>query len=744
MHGRGSFDIAQKPAHFNIYFTYNEPLGVVRPFLPPEFSSLSTGGIQGETRLFGSLDRVQSSSTLGLIELGNEELGCFSTKLVVHTTGDRFTIEPATLTRSGKVIATIDTITNRKGALQFHAIVSNLDLATIIPADSESEPYIKAVVSGSIETTVEGFPLQFSVTAQEVALGTIMLTAASAQGTLTTSGMQLDTCTLHDERRSVIGGTARIPWSVIVGKSNETDTLRAAVTVSGDLLATIEHNFNSSVGGHGQGSARIAFAAAGDNWRFTEGVVRVPQGVLTVKPFVLDEIKEFAFLATVDSSGLVHTNLQGTIRKRPIRIFSEQVIPPGYEPLQMGPFNFGVLQVVTPKKGVDLHLPGFMALKERGDIEFLGKSPFKNFTISGPFDRLKLTGSWVLRGLEFTFPMLPNNEVTWDFDPFPYITWEMDFRPGDRKVRYFWDLVGKRKRLMRFVEGYLDLSSGVRLRGRDLDKTFRVYGALRSYKGAAYYGRVFDRNFDVGVEFFPQKPDKNQGYNNLPLLWGSAESDADSNRRERIKLTSVVNDPATGTVSEKGRLLDGPTPNIIFHLSSDFEEMPGGSEREYYQQAGITVANVGGAGSAVSQFGEQMFHRYLLQRWERRFARSVGLDVINIESSIVSNYFNKLYGRQFEGLFHEDDYLAFANVGVTVGRYFFRDFLLLKARGELIPIEMMLKPEYSIGLEFQPSRYLMMDVNYGFHVLDAEIQHNPLLMLQVRLPIRRMRNLLKF
>ena len=57
---------------------------------------------------------------------------------------------------------------------------------------------------------------------------------------------------------------------------------------------------------------------------------------------------------------------------------------------------------------------------------------------------------------------------------------------------------------MRFVEGYLDPSSVIRV-GRDLDKTFRLYGTIRSFKGSAYYGKVFDRNFDVGVEFVPQK-----------------------------------------------------------------------------------------------------------------------------------------------------------------------------------------------------------------------------------------------
>lgn len=41
------------------------------------------------------------------------------------------------------------TTTNSRGALQFHAVCSDLDLATSISADPDAESLIKAVVSGS-------------------------------------------------------------------------------------------------------------------------------------------------------------------------------------------------------------------------------------------------------------------------------------------------------------------------------------------------------------------------------------------------------------------------------------------------------------------------------------------------------------------------------------------------------------------------------------------------------------------
>jgi hypothetical protein len=404
-----------------------------------------------------------------------------------------------------------------------------------------------------------------------------------------------------------------------------------------------------------------------------------------------------------------------------------------------------MLQVKTPDKGIDIHLPGFMPVGELGDIEFLGKNPFSSFTLSGPLDALRITGTWVLRDLDFTFPFLNTNEMPWDFDPFPYITWDLDLKPGNRRVLYFWDLSGKRRRILRFLEGYLDPTSIVKVRGRDLDYSFRIYGLIRSLKGALYYGKTFDRNFDVGVDFAPVKYKSNRGYYNLTIIWGSAEALSDSSRINRIKVTCMVHNPITNAVSEKGRLVEGKTLNVSFQLSNDFEGLPGESEHEFYRQAGLQFTSLSGAGGLVSDFGEQFFHRYLLQRWERKLAKKLGVDVINIESSITSNYFNKLYSRQFEGLWDQDDYLALANVGITVGRYFFHDYLFLKARGELVPIDTtLLKPQYSVGMEFQPNRYLIMDFNYGVYKGEEHLEHDPRVMMQLTLPMSRIRKLLKF
>jgi len=248
------------------------------------------------------------------------------------------------------------------------------------------------------------------------------------------------------------------------------------------------------------------------------------------------------------------------------------------------------------------------------------------------------------------------------------------------------------------------------------------------------------------LDFAPQKMESGEGYDNLPIIWGSAETFSDSSRFDRIKLTLLVRDPETGSLSEKGRFSD-----MTFRVSSDFAEIPGEAELEFYREAGlnfITFKHAGKkAGEMMSSIGDQYINRYFLQRIERRLARRLGLDVFSFETSIASNYFNYLYNNpnEISGLARQWDYLAFANVGVTLGRYFLRDKVFLKWRTELIPKDLLLTPEHNIGVEYQPLDYFWVDFNYGFFRNEDDImESNPKLRMQLRLPITKLRNYFDF
>jgi hypothetical protein len=546
-------------------------------------------------------------------------------------------------------------------------------------------------------------------------------------------GVEIEKLRALDGSRVRITGEGVVPWAFWRGEERETDTLRGALHVRGDLLASFQNSMDGPIGGTGEGEIEIAFTATSEEWHFSRAYADIPHGALTLYPFVQDTIEEFRFRMEMDEAARVHTHIQGAVRDKPITISSSHEIPEGYEPIELGPVSLGVLQVRTPQRGIALHLPGFMEPEVRGEVEFASRKPFDAFTLSGPVERLRISGTWVLRDVEFTFPFLDEEVLPWDWDPYPYVTWEMDLVVGNRQVVYFYDVALKR-RFLRAFECHLEPGSKVRVRGRMEDNTFRLLGSVRANRGEVFYGKVFDRNFEAGCDFEPVRLADGGGYDNLPIIWGSVEALSDTSRFDRVKLTLMVRDSATGALSSKGRFRD-----IEFRLSSRFEEIPGESERAFYRAAGLRFSSLEGAGGFVSDFGEQYLHRYLLQRFERRLAKRLGLDVISVETSIASNYFYYLYHRRLDDLGNQWDNLAFGNVGITVGRYFFRDKLFLKWRTELVPTDTLLHPEHSIGLEYQPFRFLLFEAGTELYRGESAVDVNPSVRMRLRVPLKRSR-----
>ncbi len=743
--GRGIIHFATAPFEIEGSITTSFPLKKLIS-MKPQWSSVDISGtVSGHSRITGTIDKPHIRSEVRIRNLGSSGFKGVETDAIVTWINDELCVLPFVVRKNNRILASFDSIKSVKSSFSLSGDFDNIDVYSVIAPLLPRDLRLLSVISGSISTSGNGFPIKIQCFSPSVVCNKWNFDSVSVSASIDKKGIGVRSFKAQDGSIMHLSGSGFLPWSLIDNNLNENDTVRGRIDAQGDFLAYLAKNVESPIDGRGPGTARFSFVSTPGVVKCTEGILSIPEGVLTVKPFVLDDIKNFSFTMNVDTSLNVHTYTAGTVKRRRISISSTHTIPDGFEPFEIGPFNFGMLQVKTPDKGIDIHLPGFMPIGELGDIEFQGRNPFEHFTLSGPLDALRITGTWVLRDLDFTFPFLNTNEMPWDFDPFPYITWDLDLKPGNRRVLYFWDLSGKRRRILRFLEGYLDPTSIIKVRGRDLDYTFRLYGQIRSLKGALYYGRTFDRNFDVGLDFIPVKYQTNRGYDNMPVIWGSAEALSDTSRLNRVKVTCMVHNPVTNAVSEKGRLVEGKTLNVSFQLSNDFDGLPDEAEHEFFRQAGLQFTSLGGAGELVSGFGEQFFHRYLLKSWERKLAKKLGVDVINIESSITSNYFSKLYSRQFEGLWDQDDYLALANVGITVGRYFFHDYLFLKARGELVPIDTtLLKPQYSVGMEFQPNRYLIMDFNYGVHKGEEHLEHDPRLMMQLTLPMSRIRKLLKF
>jgi hypothetical protein len=714
------------------------------------------GTLSGSSLIVGPLDRLRSRSDLHFRQADVAGISPLSLDAVVSTDGARAHVPRTAVRMNERAIVTIDTLALGDSLVRFSGSFDGVVLSDLLKQVLPEDLHVTGAASGSFAAGPRGLPIAVKVQSSRVTIDRWALDSIRLSAQLLEHGIAIGELRAADSTRCGVRCSGFLPYAFLVDSMGDADTVLLKVRAQGDLLAGIGKNVDSPVNGHGIGVAQFVALGTTDGWSFPEGTVTMPKGTMTFRPFLKDRVDNLSFSLKVVDSTQVEVDMRGQIGRKHFSVLSSHDIPSGYEPIQIGPLDLGVLQMWTPDRGIPIHVPGFMAIGETGDVEFAAKKPFDAFTLAGPADKITISGTWVLQDVEFTYPFL-DEKLPWDFDPMPYVTWDLDIKPGRRTV-YYWDLRSKRRQLVRFFEATADRSSWLSVRGRLIDNTLRLDGVAKSFKGAIYYGKVFDRNVRVALEFTPLSLGKGLGYNNYPILSGSAEAFSDSSRFDRITLTLRLTDPTTGSVAEKGRVALIPasklrgarrgstgkdsTVNFVFHLSSGFEEIPGESERDFYQEAGVVFGSLEGAGQFVGSFGEQYLHRFFLQRFERRLAKALGLDVISFESSIASNYFSYLHGRPDGQDWNRLSLLA--NMGVTFGRYFLRDYLFVKARGEFVPTDTLVRPEYSLGFEFMPAQYFMMDVSNSFYVEGSAVQYNPRIQMQLRLPIKRLRNFLNF
>ena len=742
---------------------HDMPLAALNAWFLRKSVPLKNGTISGNTRISGTHGRIITESYFHVRRCAAGPLTDLETEAVCKTHDSVFIVSPLTIEKDGVKFMSIDTLSNAGATLlsgHFDAVSIGSIMAGIAPDFSGDHP-TKGLVSGTLRAPRGGFPMTATFRCARASMDAWGLDSLKADLSIVKKGVIVKQFTAQDGARVRLSAAGTIPWAVLSNKigPNETggqqDSLSLSLSAKGDFLSSVEKNlsdrFNLPIKGSAQGAVEMELGGVAGSLRLTKALCRIPKGTISVKPYIQETINDLSVSMNLEardsasddesmtiSLAPVSFDISATINKRPIRVISSHKIPAGFEPIKIGFLDAGVLLASTPKHGIDVHVPGLMEPGKEGDVEFGPIGPLGAFTLSGPVDKLRITGAWTIRGGDFTFPPLVNAETAIPFDPFPYITWDLDLRAGNRKIKYFYD-AGTSRRLVRFVECYLDPVSVLSLRGRDKDATFKILGSVRSTKGTVYFRRTFDRNIDAGLDFVPKPLPGKKGFDNVPIIWGSAEAVSENNRLDRVKLTLVTRDSVTGALSEKGRFYD-----IRFRMSTDAETMPGDTALNFFTEEGKKMGSVEGAGGFVSSLGEQYLHRYLLQNFEERLAKRLGLDVINVETSIASNYFNKLYNRQFFSLANEWNYLAFANVGITVGRYVLYDKVFLKWRTELVPVDTLLAPEYTMGFEFQPLSFFMMDVNYGVRQEGRSLEYNPQLIMQLRLPIDNIRKYFKF
>jgi len=513
-----------------------------------------------------------------------------------------------------------------------------------------------------------------------------------------------------------------------------------SVNSKGDFLAAAGSFKESPVSGRGDGLISFSGNITDGDLSITSGRLLIPHGELLLFPFVRGSIENVYADVNVIGRNRVSIAVQGSLERRQLTIRNDYNVG-DLTPFKVANLNLGVLRVWTDRGGVPVFLPGFMENRRNnvGFIETAGKGDIPTFTVaSHPDNLVTLAGTLLIRRADITFPLLDDVEYPFDFDAFPYIYFDLDIRPADRSVQYFYQIGREnRRRGIRIIECTIDPSGTIGVRGNDPDGTFKVVGQLRSYSGYMFYGRMFDKNLEIGLDFQPEPMPGGFGYDNLPIIWGRAETFSDTNRLERVSVKLKTRDERTGELRERGRF----TTLVISPESDNIHRPQDEAAAEYYR----SIGSLAQAGEMATVLGDNYISSFFLNYWGRQIARKIGLDIFRFETSIMGNSLDFFTQRQLdENTTRNWNYLAFANSGFTAGKYIANDFFL-KYQTEFIAQDLELVPRHKFGIEYQPLPYLWMDFNYGFHheTQTNEIVTNPEVRVQVRMPfsnIRRMFN----
>ena len=509
-----------------------------------------------------------------------------------------------------------------------------------------------------------------------------------------------------------------------------------SVNSQGDFLAAAGSFKESPIGGKGAGTISFSGNITEGELRITNGRIIIPSGEMSVYPFVRGSIENvFADMKTTGRNR-VSVAVQGVLDRRRLTIRNDYNVGE-LTPFRVANLNLGVLRVWTDRGGIPVFLPGFMENRRGnvGYIETARKGDIPTLTIaSHPDNFVMLAGTLLLRKTDITFPLLDDVEYPFDFDVFPHLYFDLDIRPADRSVRYFYQIGREdRRRGIRIIECVIDPSGTIGVRGNDADGTFRVVGRLRSNSGYMFYGRMFDRNFEIGLDFQPEPLQGGFGYDNLPIIWGRAETFSDTNRLERVSVRLKTRDERTGELRSRGRF----TSLVIVPESDNINRPQDEAAAEYYR----SIGGLAQAGEMAATLGDNYISGFFLNYWGRQIARKIGLDMFRFETAIMGNSLDFLMQRQLDEATTQNwNYMAFAGSGFTAGKYLGNDFLL-KYQAELMPQDFSLIPRHKFGIEYQPLPYLWLDFNYGFHQESQtnEIITNPEVRMQVRMPFSDLR-----
>ena len=510
-----------------------------------------------------------------------------------------------------------------------------------------------------------------------------------------------------------VSGSGNIPF-------NNTDPLSVDGSFVGDILSFIPRLNKFFV--DGSSLAEIEFRLGGNTnrIRIKSGYAEIEKGELwlqKVVPYIENihgriEIAEGTnqvnfknFKAEVDGAVLTINTV------RDITLPSGTQLDSWY--FKGTDLDFGILQLETSDRGITVNIPGLMLDDDNAKFYLSGMNKNEKFYFAGPVKHPQLRGTLTLYDSRFTFPFLTTNKPGADrsvvVEFLENINWDVLVKSGEDVV-YFREIPAYIDNV--YTEAYIDeTSKGIHFKGIIEKGSFKPEGFASSSRGRLEY---LDQTFRV--DHFNVEFNKNDL---LPYVSGRAWTtirDSVGAIPRTIYLQLYVTDPETGEEKQQGSWED-----FKFKLVSADPQL-GETQEQVLASLGFSVGNIKDKATSVgSAVTERILIRPLLRPIERVLEKSLGVDLVRINSNIARNLFYSSVNKDYEHLAinpvnGQTPYLFLMQSSeLTVGKYISQD-LYLTYTGQLVSLydqsQSSFDFNHSFGIEYRFLRNVLLEIEY--------------------------------
>ena len=303
--------------------------------------------------------------------------------------------------------------------------------------------------------------------------------------------------------------------------------------------------------------------------------------------------------------------------------------------------DFGVIGLTTTENGLPFNFASFQKITDRGRVIPKGNDKFPIFSFTGPLQTPGLRGALELKDTEFTFPMLTEGD-----GKTPTFL-QLDLKLTAKENVFYYLQLRKYLKDQEMVRAKLDAGGFMTVKGPLIAEKIAINGVLgATNNGTVFYGNDFKID-KAKVEFVPQF-DREGNIDNIPILSMSAYNMVrdENGFPRRVNLVLKIKEEGADYYSSAGRPGDlkleidnmgtiDPYEAKKLH-NSMFGMVFGIDQEDTTQTFGDQVTRRG------IEYGESYVFNTYLSNFLMAKVKIPFIDVISVDSKILSNYYDVL------------------------------------------------------------------------------------------------------